>query len=115
MQIIFGNLFENALFSLQKASGERRIDVVVTASEDGTEILFRDMGPGIAAELQGFVFQPYFSTKPMGGGVGLSRVSHVLEEYKGSITLLQGGDLSGATFRIYLPSMRTSEEVNRDG
>jgi signal transduction histidine kinase len=51
------------------------------------EIAFRDTGAGIAPENIGRVFEPYFTTKEVGIGLGLALTKQVVEEHGGQITL----------------------------
>eukprot|EP00792_Barthelona_sp_PAP020_P012149 TRINITY_DN662_c0_g1_i1.p1 TRINITY_DN662_c0_g1~~TRINITY_DN662_c0_g1_i1.p1 ORF type:complete len:1003 (+),score=264.68 TRINITY_DN662_c0_g1_i1:46-3054(+) len=72
-------------------------------------IYIDDDGPGIDPKLAGRLFQPYVSTKTNGGGLGLYRVSRVLNSYGGSITtMIKEGP--GAHFVIRLP---LSDEIIR--
>ena len=58
-------------------------------TEDGLRIEIEDRGAGIPAELRGRVFEPFFSTKPVGkgSGLGLSITRRILEEHGGSVEL----------------------------
>jgi signal transduction histidine kinase len=65
-------------------------------------IAFRDTGPGVPAELQERVFNPFFTTKPNGTGLGLAKAYTILEGHHGRIECSSppGG---GATFMLVLP------------
>src|SRR6266566_1670324 len=80
----------------------------VAANWNGPEIEVRvlDSGPGIPPELRDLIFNPFFTTKKSGVGLGLSIVSKIVDEHRGSIELLGGqrtGGEPGACFVIFLP------------
>ena len=68
----------------------------------GVEIDFEDSGPGIPAELREQIFNPFFTTKKDGVGLGLPIVSKIVDEHGGSIRLMSGPG-EGARFRVFLP------------
>jgi signal transduction histidine kinase len=96
----FSNLYRNAAEAMQGAGA---IDVTVSGDGAGMAITIADHGPGIPAELRQRVFEPYFTTKDDGTGLGLALVRVTLEAHRGSIAVDEtaGG---GATFTIVLPS-----------
>jgi signal transduction histidine kinase len=63
-----------------------------------------DTGPGIPPELHERVFDPLFTTKPMGTGLGLAVVSKVTSQHQGFISL-QSEHGHGASFELYLPAV----------
>ncbi len=67
------------------------------------KISIRDEGPGIPEELMGKVFDPYFTTKPAGTGLGLSTSYSIVKNHNGYITV-ESEPGAGATFSIYLPA-----------
>jgi signal transduction histidine kinase len=78
------NLVENAL----QAVGERGEVAVLARTLDGrVEIDVRDSGPGIAPELREKVFEPFFSTKTTGSGLGLALVRKIAEDHGGGVSL----------------------------
>ena len=83
-----------------------------TGLEEGLySISVRDSSPGVPASIQSRVFQPFFTTKPVGSGIGLGlAISHsIMQAHKGHIEVLspEGG---GAEFRIRIP-LDLSEKV----
>jgi signal transduction histidine kinase len=97
------NLLTNSLHWLATVKGDRKIQVDVSRSGDQVEILFSDSGPGVEKSAATQVFEPYFSTKPEGVGLGLSIAGDIVTEfYAGALELVDGGPLAGATFRIIL-------------
>jgi len=103
MQQIFVNLLDNALYWLEKApQGKRSIAVEVSQRPGELVILFSDSGPGVPEDVRDRIFDPYFSTKPDGVGLGLTIAGETAAEYDGALELISGGPLPGATFRATL-------------
>lgn len=63
-----------------------------------------DSGPGIPAELQARVFDPLFTTKATGTGLGLAVVSRIIEQHEGFIAI-ESEPGRGASFELYLPAV----------
>jgi two-component system sensor histidine kinase PilS (NtrC family) len=63
----------------------------------------RDTGPGIPDEDVSRVFDPFFTTRQGGTGLGLAMVYRAVEAHRGTI-LVDGGGGGGAEFSVYLPS-----------
>lgn len=99
--IIFMNLIQNSIYWLENIDAERKIIVQVerTNSEE-LNIIFSDSGPGIKEGMEDNIFEPYFSTKPDGIGLGLAIVGELVSEYNGEFLLISNGLLDGATFKI---------------
>ena len=100
----FANLYRNAAEAMQ---GHGAIDVTVAGETGGTGggaivVTIADHGPGIPAELRQRVFEPYFTTKADGTGLGLALVRITLEAHSGTISVNEtpGG---GARFVIGFP------------
>jgi signal transduction histidine kinase len=96
------NLFLNAYQAMPRAG---RLDVRSSRGViDGrpcAEIVVQDTGPGIAADIADKIFQPFFTTKATGTGLGLAVVRRILEGHGGTIDL--GRVSPGAEFRLRLP------------
>ena len=105
---VFVNLIQNAYDAMNEGGGRLRISIALSArgERSGIEVRVADSGPGIPAELREQIFNPFFTTKRGGVGLGLSIVSKIVDEHRGSIELLDGqpvGEESGACFVIFLP------------
>ncbi len=100
LQMIFVNLLQNSTYWLETISDERKIEVLVERTENELSVIFSDSGPGIKEEQQQLIFDPYFSTKPDGIGLGLTIVGELVTEYDGEFFLIDNGPLDGATFKI---------------
>jgi len=95
----FANLYRNAAEAM---NGRGAIDVMVTGDGAGLAVTIADHGPGIPADLRQRIFEPYFTTKDDGTGLGLALVRVTLEAHRGTISVSEtpGG---GATFAIVFP------------
>ncbi len=103
MQQIFVNLLDNSLYWLEKVPQDRRSIAVEVSPQPGElVILFSDSGSGVPEDFRDRIFDPYFSTKPDGVGLGLTIAGETAAEYDGALELVSGGPLPGATFRVGL-------------
>jgi PAS domain S-box-containing protein len=95
---VFDNLLKNAADAVR---GVGEVRVTAAAGPDGVRVVVADTGPGVPAEHRAHLFQPLFTTKAKGTGLGLWICQQVLERHGGSIRLIDGGP--GAAFEIRLP------------
>lgn len=106
------NLFEQALINLilnaaQAAGSSGRIRVAATREGDIAVLEVHDNGPGIAEVKRDSIFDPGFTTKMEGTGLGLLSVQAFASSCDGRITVDRSG-LGGALFRIEIPSANFS-------
>ena len=103
MHGVFTNLFENAL---QHTGPGGEIRLAARSRQNGSpqevQIEVSDTGAGIAAENQHKVFEPFFTTRANGVGLGLAIVRKTIHDHGGTIALRSNGD-TGTTFVITLP------------
>ena len=97
---ILWNLCLNALEAMPDG-GELRVAAEVVG--DRLEVSITDNGEGIGANDLSHVFEPFFSTKPEGTGLGLALVHRVVQEHGGEIDVRSSPGL-GTTFTLTLPS-----------
>ena len=105
IQEVIINLLQNSLYWLRQVPKDSRQIAVQVHRKDleQVEVVFSDSGPGVEPEFRDRIFDPYFSTKPDGVGLGLTIAGEIVSEYySGQLELLDGGPLPGATFRITL-------------
>lgn len=77
------------------------------------EVALSDTGIGIAPELLERIFQPFFTTKAHGIGLGLAITRRFIEDHRGSIHVeSQAG--SGSTFHVFLPSLPCEQHMSRE-
>jgi len=97
-------LFKNAIDAMERQTGSVRIRVGFLAETRAVQIMFQDDGRGIEPENIKRIFEPGFSTKKRGWGLGLAFVKRIIEEYhKGKINVVQSAPGVGTTFEVILP------------
>jgi len=96
---VFWNLFLNAAQAMGD-HGELRVDTRRLGNQ--VEIAVRDTGPGIAMGALAKIFEPFYSTKGGGSGLGLPIVRRIVEEHRGHITV-DSKEGVGACFLVSLP------------
>jgi len=104
---VFLNLITNAVQAIPEGDARgHEIRVSATADDRGDLVVeLSDTGGGIPPHLLGRIFEPYFSTKPVGQGTGLGlSISHsIISSLDGKITVASEVG-RGTTFRIVLPA-----------
>jgi two-component system, LuxR family, sensor kinase FixL len=105
LQQVLLNLVINAFDAMQNTVPSRRKVLIATQSNaDGTvRTTVRDHGIGISEEMQERLFDPFFSTKSEGLGMGLAIVRSIVEAHGGAITA-ENVDDGGARFEFVLPA-----------
>jgi signal transduction histidine kinase len=97
------NLVLNAMDAMRDTPSEhRRLVVAVAATNGRADVSVRDFGSGIPAADMQQMFEPFYTTKKDGLGVGLSIVRSIIEAHNGSIGAENNAD-RGATVRFALP------------
>jgi signal transduction histidine kinase len=96
------NLVRNAREAMTRGG---RLQVQVTAGGAGQlRVTIADTGPGIAPEHLGKIFDPFFSTKEKGTGLGLAVVQQIMAEHGGRVEATSGSH-GGTVFAISLPAL----------
>jgi two-component system sensor histidine kinase HydH len=103
-------VFYNLLLNAAQATAEGgAITLKTRACDGGAEISVIDRGSGIAPEHLESIFNPFFTTKPEGVGLGLAIVSKIVDEHGGRISV-ESEPAKGTIFRIFLPQSAGSSE-----
>jgi two-component system, NtrC family, sensor histidine kinase AtoS len=114
---VFNNILNNAIQAMGESGGEIIIkanpgesnpDVLDPDKNKGVEISIADTGPGIPSEVLERVFQPFFTTRTSGSGLGLTIVKRIVTMHKGKIRLesFPGGTI----FYISFPAIKLEQE-----
>lgn len=98
MHQIIANLVRNAI---EAVTTNGRIEVTLIATHDEITIRVEDNGPGIPADVQARIYEPFFSTKESGTGLGMSIVHSLVALHGGSIALASGDQ--GTRFDVTVP------------
>ena len=100
---VMENLTKNAVDAMQ---GEGRIDITTGSEGKNIWIEVKDTGKGIARKNFKTVFNPGYTTKKRGWGLGLTLVKRIVEEYHGGRIYVKESELGkGTTFRMELPAV----------
>jgi len=99
------NLVINAM---QAVSREGQIEVRAAANADAVQLTVHDNGPGIPPEKLAAIFDPYFTTKPEGSGLGLWIAQQIVTAHNGSLKAQNDPD-GGAVFTMLLPLKGTAD------
>ncbi|MFA6384502.1 MAG: ATP-binding protein [Candidatus Omnitrophota bacterium] len=102
MQEVLMNLFNNAREAMPKAG---TISVIVTSANDCLTIEIRDTGSGMAPQVKKRIYEPFFTTKDRGTGLGLSVCYGIIKSYGGSLEFVSEQQ-SGTSVFIKLPIAR---------
>lgn len=103
LQQVLLNVVLNGLDAMAQTPHDQRLLVISTAHNDGhAEVSVRDGGSGIPAGTMDRIFDPFFSTKSDGMGMGLSIARSIVEAHHGRIVAEDNGG-RGATLRVILP------------
>jgi nitrogen fixation/metabolism regulation signal transduction histidine kinase len=101
---IITNLVKNAIQAIPENQLEKSILVEVKQVENNVNITVKDNGIGIEQENIERIFEPKFTTKNSGMGLGLGIIKNIIENYKGTITFeTEFG--TGTTFTVSLPKI----------
>ena len=99
MYQVFLNILINAM---QAMPGGGEIQVDIEADEDAVSIVFKDKGKGIPQEILTKIWDPFFTTKETGTGLGLGIVKNIIEAHNGSIHI-ENRPIYGTQVTIQLP------------
>ena len=100
MKIAFLNIILNAVEVMEERKGI--LQIATNCNEEGCRISISDNGPGIAREHISHIFEPYFTRKIKGLGLGLSGTLNIVQSHRGRMEV-QSEEGEGATFLVWLP------------
>jgi two-component system sensor histidine kinase DctS len=104
IQQVLVNLVRNGFDAMRESQSRKRLLTIQTTRRKGhVEVAVSDTGAGIPEHLRERLFEPFFSTKRDGMGMGLSLSRSIVEAHEGRI-LLDSNRSGGVTFRFTLPT-----------
>jgi signal transduction histidine kinase len=109
MRQVFLNILRNASEAVDEGG---KITVSVSLTGEGPDkavcVAIADNGPGIQEKERENIFEPFYTMKSSGFGLGLANAKKIIEQHNGSIRVLDA-DGSGACFEILIPCEDTNE------
>jgi two-component system nitrogen regulation sensor histidine kinase NtrY len=99
---VITNLVKNAIQAIPEEQEQKAILVRVYSNEKDIIISISDNGIGVDADISDKIFEPKFTTKSSGMGLGLGIIKKIIENYNGAITFVSKEKI-GTTFTIQLP------------
>jgi nitrogen fixation/metabolism regulation signal transduction histidine kinase len=110
------NLIDNGLAACREAGTRVRVELMATLVEPGVQLAIRDQGVGIPTDNLSRIFEPDFTTKSGGMGLGLAIVENIIIGHGGRISV-QSETGRGTTFTIDLPltAMVSDGQTSQDG
>lgn len=96
------NLITNAAEAMKNIDGDKKIEVSSSIENNHIIVSISDSGPGVPSNIRDKIFDPFFSTKNDGTGIGLSIAQRIVTDHGGSLTVSQS-KWGGAEFTIKIP------------
>jgi two-component system sensor histidine kinase HupT/HoxJ len=104
IQQVITNLVQNAADATENLT-EPALTITARIEDDVICILFRDNGPGISEQAMSKIFDPFYTTKPVGKGTGLGlSISYGIIERHGGQLSVSNAPEGGAEFKMCLPN-----------
>jgi two-component system, chemotaxis family, CheB/CheR fusion protein len=101
---VFVNILQNAIDAIRETRARRGdIEVKAARAEGMAEIVVHDTGGGLAADAVDRLFEPYFTTKTQGLGMGLAISQSIVEAHHGNLSVAPGEAGTGAIVRVAFP------------
>ncbi|WP_116789992.1 ATP-binding protein [Flavobacterium psychrotrophum] len=110
---IITNLVKNATQAMDDHQREPKVDVRVYREAGQAKITVTDNGKGITVEDKSRIFEPKFTTKNSGMGLGLSIIRNIVESYHGTINFKSSAGV-GTTFYVSLPITTSENETQTE-
>ncbi|MEM4378478.1 MAG: DUF4242 domain-containing protein [Candidatus Nitrosotenuis sp.] len=110
LEIVFTNLIMNAIQAMNNAG---QIDIKIFDGSDFVTVQITDSGCGIPENILPKIFEPLFTTKQTGTGLGLASCKKIIEQHAGTINVSSTEGV-GTTFRLYLPKRQLRSNTQND-
>ncbi len=103
IQVVFANIIRNAIDAIDSKTG----NITIRLTEDNNNIImkFEDSGPSIPEENITKIFEPLYTTRLQGTGLGLASCKNILKSHGGSITVQN----NPVTFTVHLPKIQEEQ------
>lgn len=95
------NIIKNAIAAMED-SGRRLLTLSTRLHGDEVFLVISDTGGGIPSDIQQKIFEPYFTTKDFGSGLGLTLVYKIVKEHRGDVQI-SSREGEGTTFTLVFP------------
>lgn len=99
---VITNLVKNAIQSIPEEQESKQVQVNVFRDNEEVKIMVKDNGKGISSENKARIFEPKFTTKSSGMGLGLAIIKNIIENYNGTITF-ESEENKGTEFLVSFP------------
>jgi signal transduction histidine kinase len=113
MEIVFVNLLVNAIQAIGDKKGDVTVEIVDESSDENVVIKVIDTGAGIQEEIMGKIFDPLFTTKQVGTGLGLSSCKSIVDQHGGTISASSKVG-RGTTFTIKMPKKSDWSAISKE-
>jgi len=114
---VFSNIIDNAIDAMESTTGERRLELAIQNNGAGmAAVRIRDNGCGIADDKIAKIFNPFYTSKANGTGLGLGVAKKVIDSHRGTIEV-QSKAGQGTEFILAIPlsdAVRDSDEAPAD-
>ncbi len=104
------NIILNAVEAMDADKGV--LEIAIQSTDGVNAITIKDNGSGMSKEVANRLFEPYFTSKPNGVGIGLATTHAIIESHKGSIDVLSSVG-QGTTFTISFPALKQMKRERR--
>jgi signal transduction histidine kinase len=100
---VFSNVIDNAIDAMDSRTGDRKLELAIHNNGNGAAtVIIRDNGCGIAPDKLGKIFNPFYTSKANGTGLGLGVAKKVVDAHRGTILVASTPGV-GTEFRIEIP------------
>lgn len=100
---VVSNLLDNAIYWCRQGGRSPRIEIIAEVLDTGLILIVSDSGPGMNDEVKARIFEPGFTTKPNGMGLGLTITRDILFAHEADLVVGASGKLGGARFEVKFP------------
>jgi signal transduction histidine kinase len=100
---VFANILDNAIAALEPITEGRRVELLINNGSGGATVRVRDNGCGIPADKIDRIFNPFFTTKEKGTGLGMAISKKIVEAHEGTIDVVSEVG-RGTEFVVTLPT-----------